>query len=183
MANYCYNFTRLGSCVDYFVVMEYEHGLGPTWEHDFNQGLRDYKTLGVRASQLVYALAFFGAEWACCNSRTVPPCTDENAYGGVNCTHACWYKNQPCNGAIYPPTPFGYAGFAEIMEAETRGNVVQYQPHLTPSPYVDITINNTGPPTNMPMRFRWEFDDPRSVRAKATVMRAAKVGHVDGGRA
>ena len=173
-----YNFTWLSSCVDYFVVMEYTHGLGPTWEHEFSTGLSDYEAVGVRASQIVYALPFFGAQWACCNSRTVPPCPNEKAHGGVTCTHACWYLNQPCNGAIYPPRPFGYAGFAQIMETAALGNEVQYQPRLTPSPFIDITVNNTGPPTNMSMRFRWEFDDPRSVRAKATIMRTAKVGGV-----
>ena len=125
----------------------------------------------------MYALAFFGAEWACCNSLTSPPCS-EPVHGGVTCTHACWYRNQPCNGVINGVGPFGYAGFARIEEVETHGNAVQYQPRLTPSPFVDIMVNNTGPPTNMSMRFRWEFDDPRSVRAKAVTMRAAKVGGV-----
>ena len=173
-----YNFTRLGGCVDYFVVMEYTHGLGPGWEGEFSQGLSEYEAAGVPASQIVYALPFFGAESACCNSRTMPPCPGEQAHGGATCAHACWYRNQPCNGAIYPPRPFDYAGFAKIMETVALGHAVQYQPQLTPSPVIDITVNNIGPPTNMSMRFRWEFDDPRSVSAKATIMRAAKVGGV-----
>ena len=68
--------------------------------------------------------------------------------------------------------------FRSLMETAALGHAVQYQPQLTASPFIDIMINSTGPPTNMSMRFRWEFDDPRSIRAKATIMREAKVGGV-----
>jgi hypothetical protein len=170
-----YNYTLLGSCVDYFVVMEYTHGLGPTWESGFKQGLRAYDSFGVAASRLVYTLPAFGTQWACCNAATSPPCSEAD---GVNCTHACWYRNQPCNGAMYPPRPFSYAGHADIVEVQTLGHAVHYQPQITASPFVDIIMNNTGPPYNLSMRFRWEYDDPRSVRAKATILRGAAVGGV-----
>ena len=61
-----WNFTRLGECLDHFVIMDYSpHGLGPGWHADFTQGVAGYGALGVPPEQLIITLAWFGVKWQC----------------------------------------------------------------------------------------------------------------------
>jgi hypothetical protein len=154
-----YSFSKLSSCVDYFAVMEYAHGFGPAWQSGMAEGLAKYQALGVDSSKLVYVLPWFGVEWVCEEAQ------------GVNCTYACMYRGERCNVMLNGARPVSDAGYAEIMEAQTAaGHTVKFQPHTTPSPFVDIVRNGT--------RFRWEFDDPRSIHAKVSLLHAAGVGGV-----
>ena len=140
-----YNFTRLSSCIDYFVVMEYAHGLGPAWQTSFENGLQSYAAVDVPPSKLVYTLPWFGVQWVC------------QELSGVNCTPACYYRGELCNTTINGARPISQSGYAEIVEFATTGLRVHYQPQLTPSPYVDAILNGTD------LRTRYEYDDPRYV--------------------
>lgn len=152
-----YNFTRLSSCLDYFVVMEYSHGLGPAWRRNFESGLQSYISLDVPPSKLVYTLPWFGAQWVC------------QEQSGVNCTYSCYYRREICNATLYGARPISYPGYANIVEFVSKGMQVHYQPQLTPSPYVNLLLNGTS------IRSRYEYDDPRSIRVKAQALRDAKV--------
>ena len=173
-----WNFTRLGDCLDHFVIMvrcstahtwraltavcdrhwggcaqDYSpHGLGPGWHDQFTQGVKGYGALGVPPEQLIITLAWFGVKWQCAQ------------LSGINCT----YAGQPtCPERC---RPLDNAGYAELLEFEAPGAPIHYQPTLTPSPYIDLVENGT--------RFRWEFDDARSAAEKMATVRAAKVGGV-----
>ena len=152
-----YNFTRLSSCLDYFVVMEYSHGLGPAWRTNFESGLQSYVSLLVPPSKLVYALPWFGVQWVCKEAS------------GVDCTYACYYRQEFCNATLYGARPISQSGYANIVEFITKDMQIHYQPQVTPSPYVNVVLNGTS------TRSRFEFDDPRSIRVKAQVLRDAKV--------
>eukprot|EP01052_Picozoa_sp_SAG31_P018662 SAG31_NODE_1331_length_8748_cov_5.583189_6_plen_145_part_00 len=111
--------------------------------------MKAYSSLGVVPQQLVITLPWFGVKWQC------------RELSGVNCTYA---GQNACPGHC---RPVNNAGYAELLMVERHNHTIQYQPSLTPSPFIDLIENGT--------RLRWEYDDPRSIYAKAMAISAAAV--------